>query len=338
MPKQKYKQRKDGRFRTSFRGKSIYANSSKELQEKITELNYLYNNGAAIDLKNATFKEYAENWFDLEKKIHPQKDHSRVTRLLNKHIYPKIGLIKLKAIKKSTILDLQASLIEKNLTDTMNRCITLVKKILDSAVDDNIILKNVASNIKGIHFPKTERRPLTREEDFLLLETAKTHKHGLFFLFMRYCGLRPEEARALTIDDINIDEQYADIYEAWSFTRNIQGELKDTKNTVHRQVPILDFMMPLVIKRIEECKKNNTKILFPKQKNPNEYMSKIAYKRCVQSFLFAVNELNKKLHKNDKEKKNQKISFIPYQLRHSYCTMLYYAGIGLKEAQELMRR
>ena len=35
MPKQKYKKRKDGRYATTFHGKPIYANTSKELEDKI---------------------------------------------------------------------------------------------------------------------------------------------------------------------------------------------------------------------------------------------------------------------------------------------------------------
>lgn len=331
MPKQKYKMRKDGRYATTFHGKPVYGKTSKELEDKITELNYLYKTGFTFDNDKVTFKDYSIKWLDLQSKIHPEKFFKREHRLLNNYIIPEIGLIQLKNLKKSNVLQLQANMISKGLTEYSNRALLLIKNILNSAIDDNIIIKNVAVNIKGKTFQKEERNALTRKEDELLLETAKTHKFGLFFLLMRYCGLRPEEARAIYTYDIDIDGQTIDIYEAISFNKTEQGERKDTKNLVHRKVPILDFMIPYVKSTIEDCKKNKTSLLFYKQTNPKEHMSKSSYNSCVKSFMYALNKLHSR-----KDNSSEEISFIPYQLRHSYCTMLYYAGIGIKEAQNLM--
>ena len=334
MPKQKYKKRKDGRYATTFHGKPVYGKSSKELEEKITELKYLYKTGLTFDNNEITFKDYSEKWLILQQKIYPEKSHERSKRLLKNHINPSIGLVKIKALKKSNILQLQADMVEKGLKESVNRSISLIKNILNSAIDDNLISKNVANNIKGKTFTKFERTPLSKEEDYLLLETAKNHKYGLFFLLMRYCGLRPEEVRAITVSDINLDKQILKIDKAISFFRNEQGIEKDTKNLVHREVPILDFMVPYLKDKIKDCKMKKTNFLFYKQSNPKTYMSKSSYNSCVNSFLYSINKLNKEIHKE--EKCVESIKFIPYQLRHSYCTMLYYSGIGIKEAQDLM--
>lgn len=340
MPKEKYKPRKDGRYATTFRGKPVYARTSKELEEKIEELNYLYKTGLVFDNNNLTFKDYSSKWLELQKKINPNKSYERETRLLKKYIIPEIGLIQLKSLKKTSILQLQANMISKNLKESTNRAITLVKNILNSAIDDNLVMKNVANNIKGKSFEKDERMPLTKEEDSLLLEVAQTHKFGLFFLFMRYCGLRPEEARSLEIHDINLEEQTVCVYNAISFAIDRQGIKKDTKNLVHRNVPILNFMIPLVREAIETSKRKGTSLLFYKQTNPKQHMSQSSYKSCVSSFLFSINQLKKEKEDKENDKSEHKelvpISFVPYQLRHSYCTMLYYADIGIKEAQYLM--
>lgn len=334
MPKQRYAKRKDGRYATTFHGKPVYGKTSKELENKIIELNYLYKTGSICNSNNITFKEYSDRWLKLQQKINPEKSYDRYKRLLKKHINPEIGLIQIKSLKKSNILQLQANMIEKDLKESTNRAISLIKNILNSAIDDNLISKNIANNIKGKTFVKSSRMPLSKEEDFLLLEVAKSHKYGLFFIFMRYCGLRPEEARAITVDDIDIDKQLLKIDKAISFFKDEHGIEKDTKNLVHREVPIIDFIVPYIKDKLQECRKNKTKILFYKQTNPKQYMSKSSYNSCVNSFLYSINKLNKEIHKEEKEV--LEIKFIPYQLRHSYCTMLYYAGIGIKEAQDLM--
>ena len=332
MPKQKYTKRKDGRYATTFRGQTVYARTSKELEDKVNEMNYLSKTGLLTDDKKITFKEYASNYMILQKRLEPKKSHSRDEGLLSNHIYPVIGLIEIKQLRKTNIQHLKATMIEKGLTEKVNRALSLIKNILNSAVDDNVVVKNVAINIKNYTFEKNERQILTSYEDNLLLEVAKQHKYGLFFLFIRYCGLRPEEVRALKIENINIEKSYVDVYDAISFVKSEQGDRKDTKNLVHREVPILDFMMPLVVSKMDESKNLGTDLLFYKQTNPKQHMSKSSYKSCVKSFLSSVNQLNKE----NPEQEIERIEFIPYQLRHSYCTMLYYSGVSLKEAQSLM--
>ena len=60
----------------------------------------------------------------------------------------------------------------------------------------------------------------------------------------------------------------------------------------------------------------------------------------LTSFLIAINKQYEKEQKEiDRDFKltdDNKIYFTNHQLRHSYCTMLYYAGIKIKKAQELM--
>ena len=67
-------------------------------------------------------------------------------------------------------------------TDITNRTIAECKRILEDAVNNDIIDKNVANGIKTVKFPKTERKPLTQYEDSKVVECAKNHKYGLFIL------------------------------------------------------------------------------------------------------------------------------------------------------------
>ena len=60
----------------------------------------------------------------------------------------------------------------------------------------------------------------------------------------------------------------------------------------------------------------------------------------TSSFLFYMNKCyekkQKQINENFKLTQENKIHFTLHQLRHSFCTMCYYSGIGIKEAQELM--
>ena len=50
---------------------------------------------------------------------------------------------------------------------------------------------------------------------------------------------------------------------------------------------------------------------------------------------FLLEEINKNKKEEEKELPKE-IKFTLHQLRHSFCTMLYYSGIWIKEAQELI--
>lgn len=330
MAKTKYKQRADGRYQTSVvvNGKKQYliAKTEKELEDKVTEANYKNLKGISSNTSNITFKQYAEKWFEVNISIKEEATQNSIKNRMN-HIYKYIGNVKLKNLKRYQIQEIQTGMIKDGYTDITNRTIAECRRILEDAVNNDIIDKNVARGIKSIKFPKNERRPLTKDEDIKVVELAKKHKYGLFILVLRFCGLRPEEAVALTIDDVDLDNSQLIINKAVSLAKN-QPKTKATKNLKNRKVPIPDFLMDMLKKEVASKRENGTEYLFTKETDKLSMLTKQALKTHLNSFLIALNKSNK----ND-----EKIKFTYYQLRHSYCTMLYYAGIKIKKAQELMR-
>ncbi len=330
MPKSKYKKRKDGRFQTSIVvdgvKKYVIANTSEELDNKITEINYKKLKGLSLSFSDITFKQYAEKWFDINISTKEIATQNSVKNRL-KHIYQYIGNVKLRNLKRYQIQEIQTAMLKDGYTDITNRTIAECKRILEDAVNNDIIEKNVANGIKAKKFPKTERKPLTQYEDLKVLECAKNNKYGIFILILRYCGIRPEEAVALTIKDVDLDNQLLNINKAVSLAQN-QPTLKATKNLKNRKIPIPIFLIESLQKEIEYRNKNKIKYLFTKETDKYSMLTKQALKTHLSSFL---NALNRNLTENDK-----KIKFTYYQLRHSYCTMLYYAGVKIKKAQELM--
>lgn len=338
----KYTQREDGRYVTTItingKRKYLYANSSKELDKKVTEAKFLTYSGVNINNEKITFKEWAEKWYEIN--IAPKEYNTRknIRILLDTHIYPSIGLIKLKDLKVFHIKQLQKNMSEKGLTSSTNRSITTIKRILNDAIENDLIQKNVAFNIKSIKYNKIEKKVLSLYEDNLLLNIAKTHKYGLFFLILRYAGLRTEEIIPLTINDIDLINKRIIINKATFFEKN-NPNIKTTKNKKNRKVPILDIIYPQLKNYIENCKKNNQELLFLTQTD-KKMLTSSSIRWMLKSFLIAINNEHEKIQKNKSNDfiltDENKINFSNHELRHSYCTMLYYAGIKIKKAQELM--
>lgn len=326
MPKLRYKQRKDGRYcatittgklpNGNFKRKFIYAESVPQLDRKIIELKSNYYKGTISQNENITFKEWAEKWFEFNISTKEHATQQSIRNILNKYLYPNIGYIKLKDLKTFHIKEIMNDMLNKDLKDITKRTVNTVKRILSDAMENDIIYKNVAFNIKVPKFEKIAKKSLTIDEDQLLYNTALTHKYGLFFVLLRYTGIRTEEAVALTKADIDFKNKRIHINKAVNFINN-QAVIKATKNLKSRYVPIPEILIDL----LKENKNKN--YLFTKQTNSNEMLSKIALRRMIDSFLYACD-------------KDKKFKFTCHQLRHSYCSMLYYAGVKIKKAQELM--
>lgn len=322
-----YTIRKDGRLtkKISINGnpKSIYADTPQELYKTYTELNYKRNTNKLITKSDIKFKDYAEKWFELNISNKEEATQNSVRNRLN-HIYEYIGEMKLSQIKPNHIQEIVTSMEKHGFKDVTNRTLMECKRILENAVINDYIEKNPANGIKKIRYIKGERVPLSLLQDKKVLELAQTHKYGLFILIIRYCGLRPEEVVPLTVDDIDLKNKTINISKAVSLAKN-QPKLKATKTLKNRTLPIPQLLVDLLQRRLSYCHENSIKYIFTKETDNLSMWTKQALKTHLNSFLF---ELNKN--------STDKITFSYYQLRHSYCTMLYYANVGIKEAQKLM--
>ena len=314
-----YTTRKDGRLmkKVTINGKPIYlySNDPKDLEKQYIETKHMSYSGF-IDNNNIKMKDFVEKWLHLNSAGKEIRTIDEYRTLINSYIVPKLGYKRLKDIKIYDIKDLLKDM--ENIPTTAKKTLQLIKRILNDAVDNDIVLKNVAQNIKAPKIIKKERLPLTLEEDKILYQS--TSKYAPFFILMRYTGMRKQEIVPLTVNDIDLVQKTITINKAVTFVHN-QPVLKNTKNKKSRIVPILDVIYDLVKSLVE---KSDGNLIFTKETD-KKMLTDSAIKRHLESFLYSINK--------DRE---EKIKFTCHQLRHSYCTMLYYADVKIKKAQELM--
>lgn len=322
MPKFTYTIRKDGRLTKTLtvNGKKyyLYSNNPEDLKRQYIELqnkSYIGN----INIENVKIKDFTEKWLNLNSTGKEISTINEYRFLIDSYIIPKFGTRKIKDIKIYDIKELMKEM--ESIPTTAKKVLQLIKRILNDAVDNDIIVKNVAQNIKPPKIIKGEKIPLTLEEDKLLLNSNS--KYSIFFILMRYTGMRREEIVPLTINDVDFTTNEIIINKAVTFIHN-QPVLKTTKNTKTRRVPILNIINDLVTNLVENAKQNNRELLFVKESD-SKMLTESAIKRHLESFLYTINKAN-----------NTNFKFTCHQLRHSYCTMLYYADVKIKKTQELM--
>lgn len=292
----------------------LYSNDKEDLERQYIELKYSDLKGLSVE--TCSFEEYSKKWLILNSSGKSPATIKEYEYIINKYLIPNFGYMQLNKIKRLDIQNLQSELINNNHHELAHKCIRFIKTILNDAIANDFLSKNPCIGIKEPKLVHKEKEVLTTEQDKILLQS--NHKYAPFFRILRYTGMRREEISALTIDDIDLDKKTISINKAFSFVSN-QPILKETKNKKNRIIPILDIIYDDIYNRVNFCKENGVDLLFTKQSNPHEKLSQESIRCMTNSFC-----------------KNIGFRFTPHQLRHSYCTMLYYSGITIKETQKLM--
>lgn len=341
----KYTTRKDGRLmkRVSVDGKikTLYSDNPKDLERQYINLKYMSNKGIVIDDNNMTVSSWADKWLETYKADKEQATIKMYKDTLRLYIKPYIGNIPLKSLKQSDIISMLNSLNKKGITRRKDVTLLTIKQILEKAVDNDYIYKNVAKNIKQSKHKSEEKKTLTELEINYLKKAAENDDRCFMPLFMLYTGIRREEVAPLLYKDIDINNWTLTINKAVHWEKN-KPEIKGTKNNSIRKIPILE----IIKSRIKEMKLNHkeNELIFPAVKS-KEIMSETAIRRTLEHTLVVINKLYKEdqldtqksvSNENDNDKIEIKtIKFTYHQLRHTYASFLHKAEIPIKEAQYL---
>ncbi len=219
-------------------------------------------------------------------------------------------------------------------------------RIFEFALDNELIdnVRNPFSQKKKKipkDTPVKERTPIDDIQKSLILSVY--HRSQIAALIMLYCGLRKGEIIALEWSDINFKEKIISVTK--SVVRQNSNHYKvtpHTKNGKDRFIPIPDNLLSY----LKLAKYNSQdKYIYP-QKNGTIH-TVTSWNKTWNSYLTHLNyryyyNISKSLGQTPKSLYSptgipQMLDrFTAHQLRHSYCTMLYMAGVDLLTTSKLM--
>ena len=309
------KKRADGRFQkriTLPNGKSklLYSSANTE-REAIKDFNRQMLALEEEKKKASTFESVARRW---------EAEHFPTLQINTLKSY-KVSLKQainfftdtpIDEIEHDDIMEYIVSLKRKDYSKkTITERLSVLKKIFKYAV----LTKHIKSTpCEFITVPKDakpskKREAATHEEETIIKNLPSDVPFGYLAKFLLYTGCRRGEALALTPADIDFKNQTVRVNKTVVWDGNFP-QIKPIPKTDagERFIPLLDFLMP----ELEERKTNN--------------------------YIFQNDE--RKLYKDHEVEKLWKIlkqithiKCTPHQLRHSYTTMLFDAGIDVKTAQ-----
>ena len=224
--------------------------------------------------------------------------------------------------------------------DTLNR-------IMDAAIDNKLIPTNPCARVMWENKGAGERRALEPWEYDLITQNWHRHPAGIGAMLMLYTGERPDEARAQNWD--NITDTHVLVRDSSYFNTSGQLVLKPcvTKTkSGQRDIPI----MPQLADMLAQIERRPDELIW--RSVTDMQMSQMAYRRNWTAFVNILRGIHMGIKPNPQgtfagirfDKMGEKeraqwdatLDITPYSLRHTFCTMLYDAGVDVKTMQYLM--
>jgi integrase len=215
------------RFTLNGKQRSICAKSLKELEQKEHDLRQQIKDGTYTKNKDLTLDKYFEEWIALREK----KVKSNTVLLYNTtyytHISPVLGKSKIKKIEKRQI-DLMFADIDGISVSSKKLVMTVLRMILNDAVNDEIIAKNPATMVKlerdySAKANETYHRALTKEETAAFVAEMKNDFYSELIEFMLVTGMRIGECAALEWSDIDMKKKKINVNK--TTTRDKKGNI-----------------------------------------------------------------------------------------------------------------
>lgn len=208
-----FTKRKDGllqyRFTEDGKRRCVYGKTVKECQDKRDEMRDKIAQGLLTGQKGLTLAKYFEEW-EARRARQVKASTIYTDRRRFKHIDAALGRKKLDEIERRDVYKLQADLSGKLSSKGVNDEVSLLRSIMQSAVDDRLIPYNPTAGVKALPKTEDEKKKLGQTHRFLTaaeIETFFRHAKGSvyenLFAFLLLTGTRCGEAGAITWDDID---------------------------------------------------------------------------------------------------------------------------------------
>ena len=326
------KKRKDGRYATNVtvgydeNGKRIqvkvYGRTKVELDLNKAKVLVDVDHRTYVKDRSVTFGEYARKW--LRKKTIEITDNSMYDQVLRLHtsLLDDLPLIEITPDDCQELINKAA-----DHPRTCQKIKITLNQVFRNAIEANLLYKNPAAGISLPKYKSKPKRALTASEKAILDKVKLTPREDMYITLIRYYGLRKEEALALVKSDFDFNRQTIWIRHAVKFVSNRPTE-KETKNGEERILYILPDHMHKFMAFILSCDDSDPHLF--RNLKEGGWITHQSFRRMFNSILSKV--------KNEAEENSIEIpdDLTSHIFRHGFATDLYYAGIGLKDAQYLL--
>lgn len=257
---------------------------------------------------------------------------------------------------KMRVVDVRETDLQKALNEvsgmsysTVDKYRQAIKRLFERARKNKIISDNPAEDLIMPAYEKGSHRALERWEVELILanwDTEASHA-GLWVLLMLLCGLRRGEMMALKWDAINLEARTLEVKAVAVISGgSVVIEERAKTDAGLRVLPICQVLYAALLSVPEERREG-----FVCLSAKGKQLTESAVSRALDTFCKVLERIlngepptqrgrrtdieRKKAEKEKKlpAKERKQFSFTAHDLRHTYATALYDAGVPVKAAQ-----
>jgi integrase len=289
--------------------------------------------GTYVDpaLAKVTVGEWAQRWLDGQAHLKPTT-YSRYAGILSKHIRPQWDRVKLANVSHSDVQAWVSALAGRHSPATVQKIHRVLSLVLDLAVKDGRLARNVAV---GVNLPRTvrhEHRYLTHDQvedlatatgypsaasKFSSLDTRANETYRLVVLFLAYTGVRFGEMAALRVGRLDLRRNRAVIAESVTPVQG-QGLVWGTPKThQRREVPIPRFLAAELAAHVAGRRPDD--LVFAGIRNGQPLR--------VSTFRTAFSAAARAIGVPD---------LYPHQLRHTAASLAIASGADVKVVQQML--
>ena len=297
----------------------VRADSLEELYVKMAEKKHQLKNNLVVYDSKMLLKDWAEIAISTYKTDISDRALYDIRTRIRKHILPELGNLPIGKIRQVQCQNLIND--KKGFSqEYINKICQDLNFLFEKAKQNHMIMENPAEYIIRPKGPATPRRAITAQEREHLFRICDKDDRFLPFLVMLQCGCRPAEALDIVRNDIIQKEGIPFLHIRGTKTVNSD-----------RIVP----MPPDLLRRLSMPPGPFDNIFLTMHGKP---YTRSAYGALVRALKKAMN-----LSMGCRTYRNQLLppfplaeDFVPYCLRHTYCTDLQKAGVDIRTAQKLM--
>ena len=340
MAKAKYSRGKDGYFRTKVwdgtynpngtkHRISLYSSkSSRDLENQVMEMNNKVRNRQYVQRDDISVQDYAREWLNTYKSVREKNTYAMYENIIEKH-FIMFAPIKLQDLKHNHLQILINATVSQ--PRTCQQIMLTIKQVIRAAIREKKLPAGSVEEIcNDIDLPKyipEEKRPLTSQE-LAAIKTADFTDRERCFVYLIYgCGLRREEALALTPFDISFKRGELIINKALCFDGNTPY-IKGTKSkSGNRTIPMPKFLTEFLKRYVSTVQGRLV------GKNDGSDITLSSYRRMWVSIISKMN-----LAAGGDESVKVIHNLTAHMFRHNYCTQLCYQipKISTKKIAQLL--
>lgn len=335
-------QRKDGVYQGRYvdrwgKRKTIYNSSVRELKKELAE-KIAGNINFTSTKQEITLDDWFTRWIEIykDKSVRPNTKRE-YTHIYNKNVSPYLGNRKINSLVKSDIQQLIDIAYDSNYKyERQSKIKVILTDMLERALEDDLVVKNPAKGVKLRTDKEVKAKALTLNEQETFFEYCKNTFYDNLFNVAVNTGLRPGELFALTLDDIDFEENTINVDKTLVY----QQYLTDTGKEFHleppktkqsyRKVPMNSVCKEYLLKQIELKKIVSQKR--PKEQNSYLFVSKFNTPLNSQMYSDAIRAIIKQINLT-RSFENEFEIFSGHALRHTFATRCIENGIQPKVVQ-----